>query len=56
MSVIYIVKKTNNVPSWSLSIRQRPNDNSCTRKHDIRYHIYMFHLKAVSNICIVLRF
>ena len=36
---IYIVKKTDSVPSRLLPIRQWPHDNSCTWAHDIRLHI-----------------
>ena len=36
---IYVVKKTNSVPSWLLPIRQWPLGNSCTWAHDVQLHI-----------------
>ena len=36
---IYVVKKTNNVPSQLLPIRQWPHGNSCTWTHDAQLHI-----------------
>ena len=34
-----VVKKTDNVPSQLLPIRQWPHGNSCTWAHDVRLHI-----------------
>ena len=36
---MYIVKKTDNVPIWSLSILQWLSSNSCTCARDIQLYI-----------------
>ena len=36
---MHVVKKTDNMPSRLLPIRQWPHGNSCTWAHDVRIHI-----------------